>query len=588
MDRKTSAPLKKSTIVLCLTLIAVYAFFIRCLHLLDPDHYYIISADSYFFHWMAELVQSGQTVDHAFQGHTVPTIWHTGITYPLAYIAKAISFVFGMSPADALTFTSKFLPPTLSVISIVIIYLTVSRMFNQRVALFSAFTWAILQHAFFVQGAGYLDRDGLSVLLIMIGAFIFYLSRGWHWKIGHLDLGWFVGALAVVVIEAMLLLEWVWIGPVLLLTILTIFFVVEVLARFFQRMGPSLMKALTEASDILILARQSLTAMAAAIRESNWKPFALIIALSALAGGISPGFTYMFRLGTGLIRAGFSPGVFPVAEMQGIGLGDFITYGLLIIPIVIGLCVALIKHHRSDIFCVSWFASLLFLGFFARRMLLYNTPAVAIISGLGLSSIFDLGKTDLLSRYMKRDVLRYAKIGATAFLLFLLFLSLSLSTFWAYKMSSARVMAADNNWQDALAYLRDNTPKEAVIMSWWDFGYWILDLAERRPVIDGGFYAYDWESLHDVGLAYATSDASEAVQVMQKYGADYLVFSEIERVILPDIAEFGLGKAYGDDPSIDEELKDCLYNRSLSGDFQSGQGLKVVYRNEEVVILGLE
>jgi asparagine N-glycosylation enzyme membrane subunit Stt3 len=518
----------------------------------------------------------------------VPTIWHTGITYPLAYIAKAIGFVFGMSPADALTFTSKFLPPTLSVISIIIIYLAISRIYNQRVALFSALTWAILFQTYFMQGAGYLDRDGLTVLLIMIGAFIFYLSRGWHWKIGSLDLGWIVGALAVIAIEAILLLEWVWVGPVLLLTILTAFFIVEVLARFFRRMGSSLMKAFMEASDLLILAKQSLAGMAVAIRESNWRPFTLIIALSALAGGISPGFTYIFRLSTGLVREAFSPGAVPVAEMQGIGLGNLIAYVPLIIPIMIGLCLALIKHRRSDIFCVSWFASFFFIGLFAGRVLLYSAPAIAIISGLGLGFVFDLGKTGLLSRYMERDVLRYAKIGATAFLLFLLFLSLSLSTFGAYRMSAGRMIAASNDWQNALTYLRDNTPRKAVIMSWWDYGYWILDLAERRPVVDNGFYAYDWERLHDVGLAYATSEASEAVRVMQKYGADYLVFSETERVILPAIAEYGLGKAYGDDPSIDEELKDCLYNRVLSGDFQSEQGLEVVYRNEEVVILGLE
>jgi len=586
MDRKASAPLKTSTVVLCLTLIAILAFFIRCLHLLNPDHYYIISADSYFFHWMAELVQSGERVDHAFLGHTVPTIWHTGITYPLAYIAEAMSFVFGMSPIDALAFVSKFLPPSLAVISVIVIYLAVSRIYNQRVALFSAFAWAILLHAIFMQGAGYLDRDGLSVLLIMMGAFIFYLSRGWHWKIGSLDLGWIAGGLAVLAIEALLLLEWIWVGPVLLLTILTTFFLLEVLARFLRYIAPALM----EMKEIPVLARQSLTGIAAAIKESNWRPFALIIGLSALMGGISPGFPYMYRLATAIAREALSPtaGGVPVAEMQGIGLGDLLSYSFLIIPIVIGLCIALVNHRRADVFCVSWFASLFFLGLFAMRVLLFSAPAVAIISGLGLSFLLDLGKTGLLSRYMKRGVLRYAKIGATVFLLFLLFFSLSLSTFGAYRMSASRMIAASTEWQDALTYLRDNTPEEAVIMSWWDYGYWILDLAERRPVIDGGFYAYDQERLHDVGLAYCTTEASEAMQVMQKYGADYLVFSEIERVLLPEIAEYGLGKAYGDSCSIVEELEDTLYSRALSGDFHSEQGLQVVYRNEEVVILRLE
>ena len=148
--------------------------------------------------------------------------------------------------------------------------------------------------------------------------------------------------------------------------------------------------------------------------------------------------------------------------------------------------------------------------------------------------------------------------------------------------------AANNSWQDALIYLRDNTSEEAVVMSWWDYGYWILDLAERRPVVDNGFYAYDLERLQDIGLAYCTTETSEAVQVMQKYGADYLVFSEMETAILPSIARFGLGEEYGDGHSIPPELESSLYAQALSADFQSDQGLKLVYQNEEVVILGLE
>mgnify|MGYP001134821661 CR=1 FL=1 len=176
-------------------------------------------------------------------------------------------------------------------------------------------------------------------------------------------------------------------------------------------------------------------------------------------------------------------------------------------------------------------------------------------------------------------------MGATVFLLFLLFIS---SFLFAYSLGSSPRVAANNDWHDALIYLKDNTPEEAVIMSWWDYGYWILDLAERTPVVDNGFYGYDRERLQDVGLAYCTTDASKAVQVMQKYGADYLVFSEVEIKILPAITEFGLGEAHGDGRSIPEELEGSLYNRSLSGDFQSEQGLRVVYQNEEVVILGLE
>jgi len=588
MNREASAPLKKSTVVLCLTLIAAYAFLVRCLHLLNPDHYYIISADSYFFHWMAELVQSGERVDYPFLGHTVPTIWHTGITYPLAYIAKAVSFVFGMSPVDALTFTSKFLPPTLSVISIIVMYLAVSRMYDQRVGLFSAFAWATFFHTWWVQAAGYLDRDGVSMLLFMTGAFIFYLSREWHWKIGSLDLGWVAGGVSVLGIEALLLVEWIWVGPLLLLAILATFFAAEVLGRFSQRIAPSLMD-LIEMNNLPSVGRKWLTSIILAVKESNWRVFSLILGLSALAGGISPGFPYMYRLTTGIVKEVLSPpeGGFVVQEMQGLGLGDLIGYGFFVIPIVIGLCIILINHRRADLFCLSWFACLLLLGLFSRRVFLYAAPASCIISGLGLAFVCDFRKLRRFLRFMEESARHYVTYmqmcAATLLLLFLL-----LSSLWWSLLAPMHRMAASNNWQDALFYLRDNTSEKAVVMSWWDYGYWILDVAERRPVVDNGFYAYDSERLEDVGLAYCTTEASEAVQAMQRCGADYLVFSEVEIVILPVITWFGLGEEYGDGRSIPEELKDSLYSRSLSGDFQSEQGLEVVYRNEEVVILGLE
>lgn len=583
MHQKASAPLKKSTVILCLALIAILAFLIRCLHLLNPDHYYIISVDSHFFHWMAELTQSGHTVDYPFLGHTVPTIWHTGITYPLAYMAKAIGFVFGMSPVDALSFTSKFLPPTLAILSIVVIYLAVCRIYNQRVALFSAFAWAILAPGIFVQGAGYLDRDGLSILLLMIGAFIFYLSRDWHWKIGRLDLGWVAGGLAVIAIEALLLLEWIWVGPVLLLAILTAFFVAEVLARFLIYVAPSLM----EMAEIPVLARKSLTGISTALRESNWRPFALIAGLSALMGAISPGFPYMYRLATSIVREALSPAVggVPVAEMQGLGLGDLIGYGFLTIPLGIGLLIMLANHRRVDLFLLLWFAALFFLGLFAKRVFLYAAPAGCIIAGLGLAFVWHLDEHQLLRRYIQKSVLRYMRIGAIIVLLLLL---LFLSSFWGYIIGSGRMAAANDNWQDALTYLRDSSPEEAVIMSWWDYGYWILDLAERRPVVDNGYYGYNLERLQDVGLAYCTTEPSEAVQMMEKYGADYLVFSRLEEDIFGGIAEFGLGEEYRDSDSIVEKLQDSLYVRALSGDIQSGQGLGVAYRNDEVVILRLE
>jgi len=41
-----------------------------------------------------------------------------------------------------------------------------------------------------------------------------------------------------------------------------------------------------------------------------------------------------------------------------------------------------------------------------------------------------------------------------------------------------------NDWLESMEWLKNNTPKDAVIASWWDYGYWISTLAERASIAD--------------------------------------------------------------------------------------------------------
>jgi len=43
---------------------------------------------------------------------------------------------------------------------------------------------------------------------------------------------------------------------------------------------------------------------------------------------------------------------------------------------------------------------------------------------------------------------------------------------------------ATNDWLDTLDWIKNNTPKDAVIASWWDYGYWISTMGERASLAD--------------------------------------------------------------------------------------------------------
>jgi len=49
-----------------------------------------------------------------------------------------------------------------------------------------------------------------------------------------------------------------------------------------------------------------------------------------------------------------------------------------------------------------------------------------------------------------------------------------------------------NDWADAMQWVRQNTPEDAVIASWWDYGYWISTLGERKTLADNATLI-DWQ-----------------------------------------------------------------------------------------------
>ena len=567
----------KALIPICLAGIAIYSYVVRCLHLLDRGYYYVISADSYFFHWQARLL---------LEGESIPMRQHSGITYPIAYIAKAISFISGVSMDQSLRSASMFAPPLLAVVTVLLLYLVVSKMFDRRVALFSAFAWAVAPIPIFLQGAGYLDRDGLSLVLVMVGAFLFHRSIFWHVRVLGRDTGWLLAAAAVGGIEVLLYLEWVWLGPALLLAVVCFAWAAEVLFDTARRVGPSLWKP---DLDVMAIPGYVADAILRALKDSNWRALSILLLANAVVAA-KIGAMPMLDLLEGLVRPTASG--LEAVELQGLTLGSLTAYNALLVTLLLGAAIGLKRMGRADSIAIGWFTGLLFAGLFISRLFLYAAPAVCVLSGVGLAYLFDVGGLRLSSLGASlalgdRNLLRYARITAGVILILL---TIAFSLLSGYRGTSNPLIAADHNWQEALFYLRDNSDPDAVIMSHWDFGYYIRDLADRKPFVDNGIHYEDWD--RDVALAYTATDVSEAVAVMQKNGASYLVFST-DYGILPLITKDAFGESYGDGQSIPVEMRNSLYARSLSGSFVSGDGLYRVYPDASVgkprvVILALD
>ncbi len=62
-----------------------------------------------------------------------------------------------------------------------------------------------------------------------------------------------------------------------------------------------------------------------------------------------------------------------------------------------------------------------------------------------------------------------------------------------------------NDWSDAMQWLKENTPEDAVIAAWWDYGYWISTLGERKTLADNATLI-DWQIRKLASMFMSTPD----------------------------------------------------------------------------------
>ncbi|MBU0456642.1 MAG: hypothetical protein ABH824_05575 [Nanoarchaeota archaeon] len=152
----------------------------------------------------------------------------------------------------------------------------------------------------------------------------------------------------------------------------------------------------------------------------------------------------------------------------------------------------------------------------------------------------------------------------------------------------------------ALDWLKENTPTDAVIMSWWDYGHAIRAYSEREPVIDApskeiltttvakylGKSSEEvncdsctaHEVIQDVARLFLSESSNEAIVIMKKYSANYLYVNVDEKE--KSIAFYtALGKEK-------EEISNTILNKALQRDLI--EKFKLVYSDDTTRIYELK
>jgi len=76
-----------------------------------------------------------------------------------------------------------------------------------------------------------------------------------------------------------------------------------------------------------------------------------------------------------------------------------------------------------------------------------------------------------------------------------------------------------DDYREAYWWLRDNTPEDARIMAWWDYGYQITGIANRTTIADGN----TWNHEHIALLGKALTGSVEEGYAIARHLADYVL-----------------------------------------------------------------
>merc|ERR1712086_587996 len=86
------------------------------------------------------------------------------------------------------------------------------------------------------------------------------------------------------------------------------------------------------------------------------------------------------------------------------------------------------------------------------------------------------------------------------------------------KTQSGQVLTVDD-YREAYWYLRDNTPEDARVMAWWDYGYQITGIGNRTTIADGN----TWNHEHIATLGKIMSGTEKKSHRIARHLADYML-----------------------------------------------------------------
>jgi len=165
------------------------------------------------------------------------------------------------------------------------------------------------------------------------------------------------------------------------------------------------------------------------------------------------------------------------------------------------------------------------------RLEVFASIAIIILASLGLSllikEIFD--NKILFNKFNKDKIIKFSFLGGIFILLIIpLVYPVYPNPNWVTGskapptiLNGGSVYAiSTDDWLESLEWIKNNTPEDSIVASWWDYGYWITTMSDRATLNDNA--TINGTRISKVAKTLL-SPPDEAWNTFQKMDADYVL-----------------------------------------------------------------
>jgi dolichyl-diphosphooligosaccharide---protein glycosyltransferase len=308
---------------------------------------------------------------------------------------------------------------------------------------------------------------------------------------------------------------------------------------------------------------------------------------------VSPSFRYLNAINPFI--GSIDPLVESVAEHFTPTVADyFVDFSVLLMFAGLGGWLAFRRRNDTAIFALLIGITGVYVSATFARLLVFASIGIIVLAGLGLYEVTRsimayrvatatpaaTGPTRLTAatreerRRMEFASRGHSTSGQVVKISFVIVMIMMLSIPMFYPSNSNWVSSADvptaianggtgfrvqsDDWINAMDWLSKNTEPNAVVASWWDYGYWITTLGNKPTLADNA--TLNHTRIQSIAKMFV-SDEESGMKIAQDLKADYILV-----YVVGQVRFYGQLNATGTDAAAGDDQRIGIYTLGQGGD----------------------